>query len=101
MNALPTRILLASDGSEDAAAAARAATNVSRNAGSELHVVHAWETPNVPAYPRYPMPAEHSSWYERRAEDLLAAQVERIEEAGGPSPGHTSGKGPRWTKYSI
>ena len=33
--------------------------------------------------PRYPLPAEHSSWYERRAEDLLAAQVERIEEAGG------------------
>jgi nucleotide-binding universal stress UspA family protein len=58
MSALPTKILLASDGSEDAAAAARAATDVSRNAGSELHVVHAWETPNVPAYPRYPLPDE-------------------------------------------
>ena len=94
MCALPTKILLASDGSEDAAAAARAATDVSRNAGSELHVVHAWETPNVPAYPRYPLPAEHSSWYERRAEDLLAAQVERIEEAGGSVAGTHLREGP-------
>ena len=34
MSALPTKILLASDGSEDAAAAARAATDVSGKVGA-------------------------------------------------------------------
>jgi len=94
MSALPTKILLASDGSEDAAAAARAATDVSGKVGAELHVVHAWQTPTPPAYTRYALPVEHSSWYERQAEDLLDGQVKRIEEAGEAVAGAHLRKGP-------
>jgi len=42
MDARPTRILLASDGSKDASLAARAAADVCEGTGAELHVVHAW-----------------------------------------------------------
>ncbi|HSK82470.1 MAG TPA: universal stress protein, partial [Rubrobacter sp.] len=40
MNLFPTKILVATDGSEDAALAARAAMSLSNKSGSELHVVH-------------------------------------------------------------
>jgi len=39
---LPRRILLATDGSEDAALAARAALDLSEACDAELHVVHVW-----------------------------------------------------------
>ena len=41
----PTRILLATDGSEDAACAARTAVNLANKTGSELHVVYVEEMP--------------------------------------------------------
>jgi nucleotide-binding universal stress UspA family protein len=40
MTDFPTRILLATDGSEDAAFAARTAVNLANKTGSELHVVY-------------------------------------------------------------
>ena len=43
MNYFPTRILLATDGSEDAAVATRAAMDIANRSGSELHVMHAFE----------------------------------------------------------
>ncbi len=42
MSVLPGRILLATDGSEDAALATRAAVELSKKGGSELHLVHVW-----------------------------------------------------------
>ena len=39
MTDFPTRILLATDGSEDAVFAARTAVNLANKTGSELHVV--------------------------------------------------------------
>ena len=42
MDIFPTKILLATDGSEDAALATRAAADLSIRTGSELYVVHAW-----------------------------------------------------------
>jgi len=48
MNDFPTRILLATDGSANAVAAARAAANLSNRTGSELHVVHV--LPTTPLY---------------------------------------------------
>jgi nucleotide-binding universal stress UspA family protein len=40
---LPERVLLATDGSEDASTATRAAADPANKGGSELHVVHAFE----------------------------------------------------------
>jgi nucleotide-binding universal stress UspA family protein len=38
------KVLLATDGSKDAALAARAAVEVCQGTGAELHVVHAWHS---------------------------------------------------------
>ena len=51
MTHLPTRILLATDGSEDARLASRAATDLSRETGSDLHAVHV-----IAQLPRYAYP---------------------------------------------
>ncbi len=78
MHVLPTKILLATDASPDAALAARAALDIARGAGSELHVVHVWRT----------LPSSRFGAYIRRelsreAGRLLDEQVEKIEAAGG------------------
>lgn len=40
MSDFPAKILLATDGSEDAMLAARAAISLAKDTGAELHVVH-------------------------------------------------------------
>jgi nucleotide-binding universal stress UspA family protein len=78
MNDLLTRVLLATDGSKDAALAARAAADVCEGTGAELHVVHAWHT--VPtARLRTFMRAELKSL----GQDLLEKGVQQAEQAGG------------------
>lgn len=42
MSVLPDRILLTTDGSEDAALATRAAVTLAERSGAELHLVHVW-----------------------------------------------------------
>ena len=42
MGVLPERILLATDGSEDAVRATEAASDLANRSGAELHVVHVW-----------------------------------------------------------
>lgn len=82
MSIFPAKILLATDASEDVALAARAVADLSNNTGAELHVVHVWEAD----FPRaYAMTVPHSliDWCEQKAAELLAKQVEHIEEAGG------------------
>lgn len=78
MSNLPTRILLATDGSEDAALAARAAVDLSQKTGAELHVVHAWQT--VPS-------AHFQSWtnnvFKQKARELLDVQTKKISDSGG------------------
>jgi nucleotide-binding universal stress UspA family protein len=82
MNALPTRILLATDGSEDAAFAARAAADLARRAEAKLYVAHAWR----PAARSFGYPAvmwtDYSHLYEREARRLLESQVREIEAPG-------------------
>ncbi len=51
MEGFPTRMLLATDGSEDAGRAALAAVDLSKRTGSEMHVVHV-----LPQFPRYAYP---------------------------------------------
>jgi nucleotide-binding universal stress UspA family protein len=82
---LPKKILLATDGSEDAILSARAASDISATAGSGVHVVHALQP-----LPRYAYPGVTAEVYsrvlevrERAARDLLDAQKRRIDEAGG------------------
>ncbi|WP_166396140.1 universal stress protein [Rubrobacter marinus] len=78
MNSLPEKILLATDGSDDAALAARAAVDLSERFGSPLHVVHAWHS----------LPSAHfesmiRAYYKDMAKELLAKGVARIKDAGG------------------
>jgi nucleotide-binding universal stress UspA family protein len=85
MEGFPTRMLLATDGSEDAGRAALAALDLSKRTGSELHVVHV-----VPQFPRYAYPGITPEIYSyvldstlREAHDLLDEQAKRIEDEGG------------------
>ena len=77
MSGFPSTILLATDGSEDAALAARAAADLSRKGSSELHVVHVWQyipTPHFQSFVRAQL--------KREAQEVLRGQVERLEQAG-------------------
>ena len=85
MEGFQTRILLATDGSEDATRAALAAAYLSKRTGSELHVVHV-----LPQFPRYAYPGVTPEIYSyvldktlREARDLLDEQAKRIEDGGG------------------
>jgi nucleotide-binding universal stress UspA family protein len=82
MNGFPNKILLATDGSEDAALAARAAIELSNGTDSELHVVHTWQS--VPS-------ARFESFIraqlKQEAEELLAEQQSLIEAGGGKIAG--------------
>ena len=78
MNSFPNKILLATDGSEDADFAARAAIELSNRTASELHVVHVWH--------EVPTPHFHSfvrAQLRQEAEEVLQKQLERIEQSGG------------------
>src|SRR3712207_5800092 len=78
MNSFPNKILLATDGSEDADLAARAAIELSNRTASELHVVHVWHD--------VPTPHFHSfvrAQLRQQAEEILRKQVECIEHSGG------------------
>lgn len=82
----PTRILLATDGSEEAALAEEAAVELAEGTGSELHVVYVVSTvPELP-YPRSYAKEQSEALLERRrlrALGLLEDRVRRIEELGG------------------
>lgn len=82
MNNLPKSILLATDGSEDAAAAARAAADLSKRLNAELYVVHAWRKPREYAYPGVPKPLDVTSIFQRDAERLLEKERECLESMG-------------------
>ena len=86
---LPRKILLATDGSEDAALAARAAVDLAMEAGAELHVVHAWQavpTTRFEAFVRARLLAE--------AEELLEAQEALLGKAGAQVAGAHLREGP-------
>jgi nucleotide-binding universal stress UspA family protein len=78
MNVFPTKILLATDGSEDAVQATEAASDLAGKSGSELHVVHVWH--DVPGpYRRAFVKRE----LRRQGQEVLDQQVQKIESAGG------------------
>jgi len=78
MSVFPTKVLLATDGSEDAARATEAASDLAASSGSELHVIHVWH--DVPGpYRRGFVKRE----LRRQGQEILEEQVRKIESAGG------------------
>jgi nucleotide-binding universal stress UspA family protein len=57
MSVFPSKILVATDGSEDAVLAVQAAVDLSNETGAELHVVHVGES--LAVYPPPALPRQH------------------------------------------
>ena len=86
MSDFPAKILLATDGSEDAELAARTAISLAEDTGAELHVVHVGETHRIypaPTVAGPPLPSAHREELENEAQGMLDEQVEKIRQAGG------------------
>ena len=96
MSIFPTRILLATDGSEDAAHATEGAVELSKETSSELHVVYVGEDAYsaVLVYPQAtdsggieqqdPVFLEElERQFEQMARRVLDAEVEKVRAAGG------------------
>jgi nucleotide-binding universal stress UspA family protein len=82
----PRRVLLATDGSPDAAQAARKAVEICWGFGSEVHVVHVWR-PGPPSLgvtvEGASLPGESRGEAEERGRTVLDAEVRRVEGIGG------------------
>jgi nucleotide-binding universal stress UspA family protein len=78
MNGFPERILLATDGLENTTLAARAAVDLAKKGGAELHVVHVWHTVPSPHFDRV-----IRSGLEDAGREALEEQIRWIEDAGG------------------
>jgi nucleotide-binding universal stress UspA family protein len=90
MSIFPTKILLATDGSDEATLAAQTAAALASKTDSELHIVHvrARITPHYPGYYIGPGVVEDAMQKEQRhldreAQMLLDTQVEQVRAAGG------------------
>ena len=77
MREFPEKILLATDGSADAARATEAASDLAERSGAELHVVHVWH--DVPGFAHKFVKAE----LRRQGQEKLDEQVSKIEASGG------------------
>ena len=85
MSEFPAKILLATDGSEDATLAAQAAVGLANDTGAVLHVVHVGEVHHVhlPRTPA-PLPPEQTDAQVRKEHQaFLDHEVDSIEQIGG------------------
>jgi nucleotide-binding universal stress UspA family protein len=95
MNVFPTRILLASDGSETAAHATEVAVELSKKTDSELHVLYVVEYSPALLYPQAadtswvvqedlaPIQEEQGQQFEQVARRTLDAEVQQVRAVGG------------------
>ena len=86
MSIFPTKILLATDGSEEATLAARTAVDIANKTNSQLHVVYVeWLNYGHPRFaePDFEYRQQIEEKIEQKARKLLDAEVERVEVAGG------------------
>ena len=86
MSVFPTTILLATDGSDEAKQATQAATELSRETGSEVHLVYVLPTPaQLIGHRLYSDEMRESliGGAERDAETFLKEQAEKIGSDGG------------------
>src|ERR687894_1845104 len=93
MSIFPTKVLLATDGSEEASLATQTAVEIAQKTGSEVHVVHVYGV--APIYPLYPeatdpggaeledpvLEEELEGLSEQRAREVLDAAVEKVRSA--------------------
>ena len=82
----PTKILLATDGSEESTPAARTAVELANATGSELHVAHAISTAPQKPFPRHYERATTEDLLQRKrlaALTLLDEKVRQVEKMGG------------------
>jgi nucleotide-binding universal stress UspA family protein len=79
MSIFPTKILLATDGSEDAQLAAKTAVQLSTKLESELHVVYV--APEHASYDR--RSREEVQRFRREDERALDEHADRVRQAGG------------------
>jgi nucleotide-binding universal stress UspA family protein len=78
MNRFQTKILLATDGSEDTVQATKAAVDIAARSGSELHLIHVWHdvhTPHAHAFVKREL--------QQQGREILDEEVKRIGEMGG------------------
>ncbi|HLI50325.1 MAG TPA: universal stress protein [Thermomicrobiaceae bacterium] len=78
-----TKILLATDGADDARLAARAAADLAGRSGAELHLVHAWSIAPPVAYPYELSVPDLPQILEDNAREILAEEGRQIADAGG------------------
>ncbi len=85
MSIFPTKILLATDGSEEASLAARTAVELADKTNSELQVAFVLRTQDVPDYATMGFDIEklHEEEIRQMGQRLLEEQVRRVEEVGG------------------
>ncbi len=86
MSIFPTSILLATDGSEESKLATQAATELSRETGSEVHLVYVLPTPaQLIGHHLYSDEIRESliGGAERDAETFLKEQAEKVGSDGG------------------
>jgi nucleotide-binding universal stress UspA family protein len=84
MSEFPAKILVATDGSEDAMLAARAAISLAKDTSAELHVVHVGPKHVYPPPTVGPTPPTGTDKEIREdAQRVLDWQVEEIKKAGG------------------
>lgn len=81
----PTKIVLATDGSDDSVRAAELAVELSRKTGSELHVVHVGMEYFLFAHD-YISPSQYEQLKQER-QKVIDDQVKSIEKAGGEAAG--------------
>ena len=85
MSSFPTRILLATDGSEESELAAIRAVELTQSTDSELHVVHVGVVPTLlVSYPE--TLGYHGKLYEQiqeQSSELLRRESWRVKAAGG------------------
>src|SRR5947209_11955888 len=94
MSIFPTEIVLATDGSEEAALASQTAADIAQKTGSELYVVYVEESTSnlTPAYGPYMFlsPEKVQALVreaDRAAKQTLDEQVGHIKDAGGAVSG--------------
>src|SRR5919112_4520577 len=78
MNRLLMKILLATDGSENTAQATKAAIDIAKRRGSEIHLIHVWHdvhTPHAHAFVK--------SELRQQGREILDEEAKRIGEKGG------------------
>lgn len=81
MSMFPTKILVATDGSDSSDPALRAAAELSEKTSSEVKVIYVGK--DVPAPAAYDEPSSSDQEAAQKAQDLLDEKARQVEEAGG------------------